>query len=133
MKMMSNARRLHPAAIFFNLIKSLREMIFLFILGFITFRDQGFFYFIMVVLFIVLLMIIIQTIAWYRFTYSVEEDELRIEYGILIRRKRFISKHRIQSIDLTAGVVHRIFKLVKVQIETAGSGAEAEEIGRAHV
>jgi len=123
---MSNARRLHPAAIFFNLIKSLREMIFLFILGFITFRDQGFFYFIMVVLFIVLLMIIIQTIAWYRFTYSVEEDELRIEYGILIRRKRFISKHRIQSIDLTAGVVHRIFKLVKVQIETAGSNADSE-------
>src|SRR5699024_5712285 len=30
------------------------------------------------------------------------------------------------SIDLTAGVIHRIFKLVKVQIETASSGAEAE-------
>ncbi|MFA1822574.1 PH domain-containing protein [Virgibacillus oceani] len=124
--MMSNARRMHPAAILFDLIKSLREMVFLFILGFVTFRDQGFLYFLMVVLFIVLLMIIFKTIAWYRFTFSVEENELRIEYGIFIRRKRYISKNRIQSIDLTAGVVHRIFKLVKVQIETAGSGAEAE-------
>jgi putative membrane protein len=126
MKMMSNARRLHPAAIFFNLTKSLRDMIFLFVLGFITFREQGFLYFLMVALVIVLLMIIFQTIAWYRFTYRVEENELRIEYGIFIRRKRYISKNRIQSIDLTAGVIHRIFKLVKVKIETAGSGTDAE-------
>jgi len=123
---MSNTRRMHPAAIFFDLVKSLREMVFLFVLGFITFREQGFLYFLMVALFIILLMIIFKTIAWYRFTYSVEENELRIEYGIFIRRKRYISKNRIQSIDLTAGVIHRIFKLVKVQIETAGSGAEAE-------
>jgi len=123
---MSNARRLHPAAIFFNLTKSLRDMIFLFVLGFITFREQGFLYFLMVALVIVLLMIIFQTIAWYRFTYRVEENELRIEYGIFIRRKRYISKNRIQSIDLTAGVIHRIFKLVKVKIETAGSGTDAE-------
>ncbi|WP_240452174.1 PH domain-containing protein [Virgibacillus sp. YIM 98842] len=126
MKMMSSPRRLHPAAVFFNLIKSLREMIFLFILGFITFREQGFLYFLMVAFFIVILMILFHALAWYRFTYRVEENELRIEYGIFIRRKRYISKNRIQSIDLTAGVIHRIFKLVKVQIETAGSGTEAE-------
>jgi putative membrane protein len=123
---MSNARRLHPAAIFFNITRSLREIIFLFILGFITFREQGILYFFMAVLVILLLIIVFQTLAWYRFTYRVEENELRIEYGILIRRKRYISKNRIQSIDLTAGVVHRIFKLVKVQIETAGSNVDAE-------
>src|SRR5690625_1236802 len=126
MKMMSNPRRLHPAAVFFNLVKSLREMIFLFILGFITFREQGFLYFIMAALFIILLMILFHALAWYRFTYRVEENELRIEYGIFIRRKRYISKNRIQSIDLTSGVIHRIFKLVKVQIETAGSNTDAE-------
>src|SRR5699024_5236832 len=41
-------------------------------------------------------------------------------------KKRFISKNRIQSIDLTSGVIHRIFNLTKVQIETAGTGMDAE-------
>src|SRR5699024_9574304 len=63
---------------------------------------------------------------WLRYTYRVEEDELRIEYGIFIRKKRYISKHRIQSIDLSAGIIHRLFGLVSVQIETAGSGTDAE-------
>src|SRR5699024_6653828 len=64
--------------------------------------------------------------SWYRFTYRVEEDELRIEHGIFIRKQRDISKNRIQSIDLTQSVIHRIFKLVKVKIETASSGQGAE-------
>src|SRR5699024_3632661 len=39
---------------------------------------------------------------------------------------RYISINRIQSINLTQSVFHRLFKLTKVQIETAGGGGQAE-------
>lgn len=126
MKMMFKQQRLHPATIFFNFTRILRESIFAIVLGFITFRDESFVYFILILGAILVIFIIISALSWYRFTYQVEDDDLRIEYGIIIRKKRYISKNRIQSIDLSAGVVHRLFKLVKVQIETAGSGSGAE-------
>lgn len=123
---MSKPQRLHPAAIIFYFIRILRESVFAIILGFITFKDESFVYFILILAAILIVFLIISALSWYRFTYQVAEDDLRIEYGIIIRKKRYISKNRIQSIDLTAGVIHRIFKLAKVQIETAGSGNSAE-------
>src|SRR5699024_3740751 len=60
------------------------------------------------------------------FTYRVGDNELRIEQGIFIRKKRYISINRIHKIDVTADVFHGLFKLVKVQIDTAGSGDGAE-------
>ena len=123
--MMSNgpSYRLHPVSILFNCIKTAREGIFLIVFGFITF-DR--FYFILLLAIFSLLGILLSVLSWYRFTYRLEAGELRIEYGVLIRKKRYISINRIQSIDLTAGIIHRMFKLVKLQIETAGSGKSAE-------
>ncbi|MEC5424694.1 PH domain-containing protein [Virgibacillus sp. C22-A2] len=123
---MSKQQRLHPAAILFNFVRVIKEALFAVVLGFITLRDGPLFYFILIGSIIILLLVIFSILSWYRFTYRVEGDELRIEYGIFIRKKRYISKNRIQSIDLTAGVIHRVFKLVQVQIETAGSGTRAE-------
>lgn len=123
---MFESKRLHPAAILFNLIKTVREFLFAIVLGFITFRDESLFYFGLIIAVLLVLFITASVLTWYRYTYRIEEDELRIEYGVFIRKKRFISKNRIQSIDLTSGVIHRIFKLTKVQIETAGTGTSAE-------
>ncbi|RDW17168.1 hypothetical protein CWR48_14700 [Oceanobacillus arenosus] len=123
---MSKEQRLHPVAILFNFIKGIRQMIFLIIFGFVTFREDGLLYYILVIAAILILGLVSSILSWYRYTYRIKNEELRIEYGIFIRKKRFISKNRIQSIDLTQGVLHRIFKLTKVQIETAGSGNGAE-------
>lgn len=123
---MSESKRLHPAAILFNFLKVIREFLFAIILGFITFRNESFFYFILIASVLIILMISYSVVSWYRYTYRIEEDELRIEYGIFIRKKRFISINRIQSIDLTASVIHRFLKLVRVKIETAGTGLGSE-------
>ncbi|WP_176449174.1 PH domain-containing protein [Lentibacillus sp. CBA3610] len=123
---MFEAKRLHPAAILFNLIKTVREFLFAIVLGFITFRDESLLYFVLIVAALLIIFIAGSVLTWYRYTYRIEDDELRIEYGVFIRKKRYISKNRIQSIDLTSGVIHRILKLTKVQIETAGTGTGAE-------
>jgi putative membrane protein len=65
---------------------------------------------------------------WHRFYYWVEEGELRIENGVFVRQRRFIPQERIQTIDTSEGIIQRIFGLVKVQVETAGGGTEAEAV-----
>ncbi|MCM3638312.1 PH domain-containing protein [Sporosarcina luteola] len=60
-------------------------------------------------------------IKWKRFEYWFEDDELRIESGLFVKKKRYIPFDRIQSLDYTEGIFHRPFGLVKVKVETAGS------------
>jgi len=124
--MMSEHKHLHPIAILFNAVRIVRETIIPIGAGFLSFRGESFIYFLLGLAAFLIILLAFSVASWYRFTYRIVEDELRIEYGIFIRKKRYISKNRIQSIDLTAGVVHRLFNLVKVQIETAGSGTGAE-------
>ncbi len=126
MMMMYKPRRMHPAAVIFNFLRFMKELTFAIVAGFLAFKGTSFGYFIAAVIAVVVLALVFSFLSWYRYTYRMEGDELRIEYGIFIRKKRYISKHRIQSIDLTAGVIHRMLNLVKVQVETAGSGIDSE-------
>src|SRR5690625_122720 len=124
--MVYKEKRLHPATIFFNFLQFLKEFALPIILGLFTLRGQALLYLILILGAIFLVILSFSVASWYRFTYRVEDEELRIEHGIFIRKKRYISINRIQSINLTQSVFHRIFKLVKVQVETAGGGEGAE-------
>src|SRR5690625_2413619 len=123
---LSKPQRLHPAAMFFNLITVIKETILGLGIGLILTLKESVFYFLLFVSVFIVLLLIYSVISWFRFTYRVEENELRIEQGVFIRKKRYISINRIHKIDVTANVVHRLFKLVKVQIDTASSGGGAE-------
>src|SRR5690625_2695364 len=107
---LSKPQRLHPAAMFFNLMTVLKETILGLGIGLILTLKESVFYFLLFVTVFLVLLIIYSVISWLRFTYRVEENELRIEQGIFIRKKRYISINRIHKIDVTADIVHRIFK-----------------------
>ncbi|WP_411954475.1 PH domain-containing protein [Alkalibacillus sp. S2W] len=125
--MMSEPRRLHPAAVIFSVIKIFKNLIYAIGAGVVAlFGNTMFIYIALGILGLTIIFTIISIIDWFRFHYYIEGDELRIEQGVFVRKHRYISKNRIQSIDLTQGVIHRILKLTKVQIETAGSGLETE-------
>lgn len=134
--------KLHPVSAFINFIKGLKELIIPFILvfGVNIFRDGGIsnmfnrgWVGLLPVLIggtALLFLLVAGIIKWKRFVYWFEEGELRIEYGLFIKKKRYIPFERIQSLDYTEGIFHRPFGLVKVNVETGGSGkvgqAEAE-------
>ncbi|WP_217587370.1 PH domain-containing protein [Lentibacillus saliphilus] len=124
---MCEPKRLHPVTVIFNMIRFVKEAALgLLGIGVIAIKDGAFFYIGIAVVVLITIIIVSSLLAWYRFTYEVSEDELRVKYGVFIRKKRYISKNRIQSIDLTQSVIHRIFGLVSVEIETAGSGSDKE-------
>lgn len=122
----SHPRRLHPTAIIFALFTTIKEMIFGIGIGLIFTLKESVFFFLIVGGIFLACIIIFSILSWLRFTYYVEDDELRIEQGILNRKKRYISINRIHKIDLTANVIHRLFRLVKVQIDTASNSGDAE-------
>lgn len=65
---------------------------------------------------------------WWRFLYKVEDGLLHIKSGIFVRKNLYLTKDRIQVIDITAGVVERIFGLVRLDIQTAGASSRAAAI-----
>ncbi|XJZ27578.1 PH domain-containing protein [Bacillota bacterium Lsc_1132] len=129
---MSKPKRLHPIAIVIGAIKNLKEIIFPLIAFFFLGRkgdNQGLFM-LLASFGSLILLIITSVLTWYRHTYHLEQGELRIEHGVFVRKKRYIPFERIQSMDLSEGILQRLFGLVKIQIETAGGdpGEKADAV-----
>ncbi|MCQ6282246.1 PH domain-containing protein [Bacillus sp. EB600] len=119
---MFEPKRLHPIAIVLNITKRIKNTLFpLFAIVFLGRGGNGGIWISIISASAVLLFLLIGSIlSWFKHTYQLDEKELRIENGIFICKKRYIPFERIQSIDVTEGVLQRIYGLVKVQIETAG-------------
>jgi putative membrane protein len=132
--MMSEPKRMHPISIVLQMLKLIKDAIIPLAVGFIAFfrnLSEMFWWSPFALIGAVLVVSgLTAFLHWYRFTYRIEEDELRLESGIFVRKKRYISKHRIQSVNTSANILHRLFGIVKLEVQTASGGKKAEgEIG----
>ncbi|WP_169871024.1 PH domain-containing protein [Shouchella patagoniensis] len=121
---MNELKRQHPAAIFINSAKGLFQLA-------VPFAIVAFFQNILWIFFIafgalLVLSTLFSWLVWLKFKYRLEEGELYVEQGIFVKKKRYIQRKRIQAINISAGLLQRLFGLVKVNIDTAGGGMEAE-------
>lgn len=64
-------------------------------------------------------------INYFRYYFYLDNDELIIESGVLKRSKLNVPFDRIQTINFEQNVIHRVFNVVRLKIDTAGS-AKAE-------
>ncbi|RHW34892.1 hypothetical protein D1B33_12645 [Lysinibacillus yapensis] len=138
---MSDQRyKLHPISAVINFVKGLKELILPFV---VLFFANGFnlkensgqndFWLSLIPVGIFLLitigLLISGIIKWWTYEYWFEEGELRVEYGLFVKKKRYIPFDRIQSFNYKEGIFHRVFGLVQVMVETASStSGEAEVI-----
>ncbi|MDQ0255238.1 putative membrane protein [Evansella vedderi] len=126
---MSDWKRQHSAAIFIGFLSSIKEMLFtmlaVLIFGQSSQFGGGWFYTIFFAL-ILVFSLANGIIKWATFKYKLQENELQIKHGLIFRKSRYIRKERIQSIDINAKLLQRLFGLVELRIETAGGGAEPE-------
>lgn len=124
---MFEKKRMHPIAIVSNLFAGIKDFLFP-IIAFIFVGLSGdmrtIFFLLIAVLFLVSA-VMSAIISWFRFVYWIEDQEVRIETGVFVRKKRYIPFHRIQSISTSQGILQRLFNLVKMSIETAGGETEA--------
>lgn len=117
--MMSEFKRLHPLEILISFIGDIKSLFFSFILLYVWLGSKSLFWYLIIILSYLVIHLLIRLLGWWRYVYRVTDTELQIEYGLFIRKKSFISKYRIQSIDITEGILHRIFGLAEIKIETA--------------
>lgn len=85
--MIFEPRRMHPVAGFLSFLKQLKELILPFIfLFFVGPGDDFETYFLLGACVVVFLLLVFGILHWYRYTYRIESGELRIEYGVFVRK-----------------------------------------------
>ncbi|WP_017672729.1 PH domain-containing protein [Blastomonas sp. AAP53] len=119
-------RRLHPLTLLLNLSRQVPQAI----LGLIALRLSGpeelrgwvgLF-----ALIAILAMFGTEFYKWWRFSYRLDPQELRIASGIFSRNVRSIPYERIQDVNLEQGPLARMLGMARVRLETGSSGSGDE-------
>ena len=126
---MYEPHRLHPAAILVFIGRNLRQMwqvllpwFAIIVSKWSSFKGWGTF----LLALTIVIYILYTTLYWMRYHYSIQGQELLLESGLFIRKKISIPLERIHGVQISQGLVQRLFGLVKLEVETAGGGKKAE-------
>lgn len=120
------AGRLHPLTLVFAFWNAIRNILIPLILVLIFNRRRGADTYIWVATIFLGLPVAWAIIRYFTFTYRIENGELITRHGLLGRTERNIPLARVQDIRIEQGVLHRMFGMADVLVETAGGrGAEA--------
>ncbi|WP_035045041.1 PH domain-containing protein [Anoxybacillus flavithermus] len=128
--MMNEAKRLHPIAIVIYITKRLKQGPFLALaLLWAIKRTTGDPFVDWLPLFFFLFYAMLAGyMSWRRFTYRLQENDMYIEQGIFVKKKRYIPFERVQGISHSSGLVQRLAGVVQVHIETAGRQIDEPEV-----
>lgn len=122
---MSSEHRLHPYSIVFAFLAQVRMFILpgVFVYFGVGSRDNDWWEPWMMLFILPSAAFAVVRYLTYRYYY--EASELVVQTGLLFRKQRHIPYARIQNIDATQNVLHRLLHVVEIRIET-GSGQSAE-------
>ncbi len=84
-------------------------------------RKENFNYFLFGLVAIAIILAIYSIISFFRYRFHVEADEFVVEMGVFSRKKIIIPFDRIQSVNFKQNLVHQIFNVVGLEIDTAGT------------
>lgn len=76
----------------------------------------------------VLFLLLAGVLNWWRFLFKLEGDTLHIKSGIWVRKDLYLTRDRVQVIDISSGVLQRFFGLVRLDIQTAGASSRQAAI-----
>ncbi|NVJ68568.1 MAG: PH domain-containing protein [Gammaproteobacteria bacterium] len=112
-------RKLHNISPFFILWENIKKLIFPALIALLGTRSSSWEFYALGGAALVSIISIIQ----YRFyRYWLEDDQIRVKEGIIFRNLRQVKYDKIQNLNLVQGPLHRIFGVVKVQLESASGG-----------
>lgn len=78
----------------------------------------------------VLLVLLAGTLRWFTTRYRITSERVELRSGLLFRTARSVPRDRIRSVDVSAGLAHRLFRLSVLKIGTGEStdGVESREL-----
>ncbi len=126
----SNFRKQSAFGTFIFFFESIRKNIFNFIIVLLPIFQGKY----TVALFILIVILIwygsVSFIKYYYFTYSFDfsKSEFLVNKGFLKKTKLSIPFEKIQQINLNQNLIHKIFDLYEIQMDTAGSSSTEVDI-----
>ncbi len=57
---------------------------------------------------------------WKNYDFYIEEGDIKITSGVITRNKLDIPVRRVQNVDINRNIIHRIFDIAELKVETAG-------------
>ena len=125
----TEAKRTHPKTFIVRGISILSQLAIPLVIASFTILDDGDLSH--VIMFVVPALIAIigvnflfAYLSWSRLTYTVGEQDIRVDSGVLSRSARSVPYERIQDVSLEQKLVPRLFGLVAVKFETGAGGGE---------
>ena len=121
---LSVPQRQSPIAAVFLVLKAIRSIglvQIVFGVGFVLSRSPSVAVLAISVTAVLLVALVISGLSWWRYTFSVQEGELRVENGVLSRNRLTIPLDRVQGVSIEQKFLHRLVGLVEVTADTAGT------------
>ena len=123
---MPSERRLHPVSILFNIGRQFGAVLVPLVLVTIgrgSDQDRWSTY----ALIFLVPYALVAVGRYYSFRYRYDEHDLVIRRGFIFRNQRHVPYDRVQNIDAVQNVVHRVFGVADVRLQTGG-GSEPEAV-----
>jgi len=118
--------RLHPFTLLFTAWHAVRNVVIPLLVLLLWGRKGSEDTYLLLGLVLVGIPIVLSVLRYFTFTYRIQNGELITKHGVLGRIERNIPLSRVQDIRIEQGVLHRVFRVAEVYVETAGGkGAEA--------
>jgi len=118
-------RRMHPIGVITTIIQAVRQFLVLIVAALVSGggADKG------GALFqggILVLVVIYGIGRWFRLRYWFEGESMRVSDGFLLHREIFLEKDKVQAVDIRAGILQRLFNVVRVQVKTGATGTQVD-------
>ncbi len=126
MELKTEGYRLHNISPLFLFIEAIKKSVIPLLFGIVgTSGDKQDF----IIIAIAVLASVITIIQFWFYHYWLEEDRLVVKEGILFKSLRQVPYERIQNLNVEKNILHRIFNVATLQVESA-SGTKPEAVIR---
>ena len=120
---MSEGERTHPLGLLIAVVTGVPQLIFPILAALFGTRSTGIST-PLIIGAVLLVSLLFRSIAWMRFRFRLDEDDIRIEQGLINRTVRSIPYDRIQDVSIEQPVLAQLFNLGEVKFETGGGEGE---------
>ncbi len=126
MELKTEGYRLHNISPLFLFIQAIKKSVVPLLIGIVgTSGDKQDF----IIIAIAVLASVVTIVQFWFYHYWLEDDRLVVKEGILFKSLRQVPYERIQNLNVEKNVLHRLFKVATLQVESA-SGVKPEAVIR---
>ncbi|MCT4779989.1 MULTISPECIES: PH domain-containing protein [Exiguobacterium] len=121
-------RRVHPLFILMATLTHLRSLVIpIAVLLFNDLKNDGFGFYTMIGVAVVSLVILLfGIVSWYFYTFTIDEQSIRVNKGVFRKSERTTQRQRIESIGINQNVLERLLGLATLTVETSSDSGKPE-------